>query len=245
MNFLFTNYYYPLETKMTLSSVKKFYLDNPRTEEEINFVKEKIKDFHINRSGFRFPPRANKKYISITSMLRDIYNHYKTDIYLKEQFEKHFSPTSNDKVYEFMARIIIIARFDDEGESEKIQETFAEIEESGLKSFVLLEDENPIERNSRELHEFSYLISLAIHTEENEYNGNGFINPREELFDIKSTRFIKNLMMMEFSCKRSKKDKSDWEIFPFTKKTLLEKTSLIDKFITKMVMKNLNMLAIY
>jgi len=52
MNFLLTEYIYPLKRKFPLSRKLKMYLDNPRTKEEIKYVREYITQAYKFDSAF-------------------------------------------------------------------------------------------------------------------------------------------------------------------------------------------------
>ena len=55
MNFFLTFYIYPLKEKITLSESQKFYLDNPRTREEIATVENYLVRAYESGYDLRLP----------------------------------------------------------------------------------------------------------------------------------------------------------------------------------------------
>lgn len=58
MNFLITTFIYPVPEPIPLSKHLKFYLDNPRTDEEIAYVKEHLLKAYDSKgvTASRFTP---------------------------------------------------------------------------------------------------------------------------------------------------------------------------------------------
>jgi hypothetical protein len=83
-----------------------------------------------------------------------------------------------------MARMWVVARYEDEGEHDSLRNQADELRKEGESGFFfLLEDNNPILANSKRLAEYSYLLSLFLHTQPQYYDGESFI------LDIDSHQF--------------------------------------------------------
>lgn len=233
MNILLTDYIYPITSPLIISKYYKFELDNPRENDEIELIKVKIKEHHQKSDDLRFPPRADKRYISLASMLRDIAKYYSKDDYFNEIFNKNFNAKSYDKIYSFLAKIWIIARYNDQGENERLNKIQKKMKKKGKKGFFILDDENPIEKNASKLVDFSHLISLLVNTDDEFYNGRCFIYDRLDLLGYDNPRFIQCLLYLCVGCHlKNKKDNTDWLIFPKIKDKLIEVSSNIDYFLT-------------
>ncbi len=205
MNFLITDYVYPIKDPICISQKNKFYLDNPKTEKEILFLKNKIKHDHLHVTHFRLPLKADSQTVSITSLLRLIRKGFNDDKYLCEIFNNHFSAKSYDKIYEFIARIWVIARFNDEGQFEVLEKEKKKMIERGVYSIHLLDDEDPLIKNSTALKNYSHLLSLLINTEKDEYSGNCFIS-KNSSYD-ENISYMKSLLYLSFATNKRQKKK--------------------------------------
>jgi DNA-binding helix-hairpin-helix protein with protein kinase domain len=162
MNFLPTEYIYPLHEPISLSIKLKLYLDNPRTDEEISLVEEYIREAYKNDSAFRFSEES-------------LYEELQQSLVFLGQESKYVANFamlhSQRDFYGLLARMWIVARYDDEGTHAELKTATIELREKGDVGFFLLEDDHPIISNSRKLTEFCHLISLLIHTQLDEYYG--------------------------------------------------------------------------
>lgn len=234
MNYLITDFIFPLDKPLIISKKYNFMLDNPRSVSEIEFLKDRIKSAHTRGNDLKLPPRANNKYISLKSMLLDIKSYFESDEYLRELFVK-YPLKNNENIYYLIASMCIIARFDDEGEYKNIQEAYEEMQQNEVNGFVLLDSKNPIEVNSNMLLDFSYLLSLLINTQNMDYIGRGFISTKFDKYSIYSGVFIQNLMLLDIFCRSPKDKQSDdesrWLIFPLVRDSIIATSKRIDDFL--------------
>ena len=191
MNILMTFYAYPLSEKVLISKTLNAYLDNPRTEEEITAVREYIVRSYSKGSAFNFPPYSDEDIVTLDGFIQQFCAVYGE----KDSFVSNFCQTyDRENIYDFMARMWIVARYDDEGEKQNLKVEANELREEGHSNFFfLLDDENPLVKNPERLSEYSYLMSLFIHTEISDYYGSSFIldtNSNQFDEDSEISRFL-------------------------------------------------------
>ena len=239
MNFFLTTYIYPIEEPLELSKKLGFILDNPRTKEEINLVYENIKvsmdspaEMYKYDNQYRIPIKeVNPDYVSLEASLKVFYQNSFKDKYIEEFYQKN----KNDSELLQLAKMWIIARFDDEG-------TLTELKEDNLNdkenSFILLEEEHPLVKNSNNLISYSYLLSLLIENDGEDYFGRNFLlhKYRERIeipkIDEKINQTI--LMFLAYSTRRQDCPNGTWYMsFPCIKDKIIEKTNLIERNLDK------------
>lgn len=200
MNFLLTNYIYPLEEKIALSENLNFFLDNPRTDEEINAVHEYLhKAYHNSDEYYEFEEDE------INEDLTDAVNNLLNENDCIKEFYTKISPNKKLDCYELLARIWIIARYDDGG-------YFPDFTKE-MKPTII--------RNSSQLVDYSYLISLLI----NNYSENGFILDHQYFwFDEKK--------YIHFECLPTPYANSEC-LFPSIESNLSKIVSLLDKVLNE------------
>jgi hypothetical protein len=238
MNFLMTFYIYPLPEKLTLSRYLNFYLDNPRTEDEVSTVKDYLLQAYQSEREERFVLHSYKPPEDLESILfefRDVFAG--SDEYVSKFFESY----NREQIFEFIARIWVIARFDDEGQARLIREGFKLIHEESIGmplasefAYILLEDDHPIVRNSERLINYSYLLSLLAHTEGNDYFGNCFIpDPNQGIRGETFKKLWRDFLVLELVVERDLEDSLNeplrWMFLPSALSTLQKVASLLDK----------------
>jgi len=204
MNFILTKYIFPIEDSIPLSNQFNFKLDNPRSTEEINFILDHLNvslcspdEAYEYDSYFRVPIHLTKEtegILTIESAIKDFKSNFsEIDMYTKSFFAKNEDCT----ILELLARMWIIARFDDEGESNRMKEAALEMREKGNHGFFLLDDNHPIVNNCNNLVNYSYLISLLINTDYEDYFGNSFVlnHDSHELQIPKIDRFLNQTIL--------------------------------------------------
>jgi len=183
MNFLLTFYIYPLKEKITLSESQRFYLDNPRTEEEISVLKDYLIRAYESGYDLRLPIHSDEESVTIEDLLfgfRDEFS--QEDKYVREFFQLY----ERERVFEFIARMWVVARFDNEGEDERMNNEHKKMLEEGEMSFVLLGDDHPmsfallgddhpIVVNSERLANYCSLLSLMCHSDRDKYFGTSLL----------------------------------------------------------------------
>lgn len=226
MNLVFTRWLYPLRNPIVLCDNPRFILDNPRSAKEVKEVAALLKDNYIQQLRGFFPPTAEKKYISLDWMISKFRARFgRSDEYVREVLGGHRPKL----VFHSLARIWIVARYDDEGAEKQIEESREQLRSDGKIGLILLEEDNPIVRNSTKLQNYLSLFSLLIHTEEDEFFGNPILLGSEE-YPTQGSPFDEHLwrnaliMFMVHSTSRHEKTKSDklaWTCFPYARERLL------------------------
>ena len=236
MNFLMTDYIYPLSEKILLSEGLNLWLDNLRTEEEITAVSNYIAEAHTASHRIDLSDQEDEETKALIGLLEKIAADFcnccsETDTYVEEfcRFSKH------ETVFEFIAKTWIVARYDDEGEINALREARRKFQEEGEAVVTILEDDHPILRNSNQLVEYSSLMSLLIHTQVGEYSGGSFIlDPDTSQFGANnpSQRLPIELMMVPWFCEaqgtRLETDNLPWKFFPYVRHELATAAGLLD-----------------
>jgi hypothetical protein len=229
MDFLLTSYIYPLSEQIILSTHLNFCLDNPRTDSDISAVKRYLIESYDSGQDIRLPVQSDENIITLEDILfkfRDLFSH--SDEYVASFFRSY----DRDMIFDFIARMWVIARFDDEGETQQILKEREEMLKAGQVGIIMLENEHPIVRNSEKLADYSYLLSLLSHTEGSDYFGRGFI-----LTTRQSDRPIIDLWMNFFmfgvasrdNLRDSLKEPLRWIFLPHALDELHRVTRLLDK----------------
>ena len=182
MNFILTTYIHPIEKSIIISEKLNFALDNPRTEKEIGLVLNHIKkslnssdEVYQNEHYFRLPIYNTKEtegILTVESIILDVQKNYsEPDNHVGKFFELN---KSND-ILEILAKMWIIARYDDKGEHERLIQEGNEMRLKGQTGFFMLNKGNPIIDNSNDLISYCYLLSLLLHTNQDTYFGKSFL----------------------------------------------------------------------
>lgn len=176
MNFIPTIYAYPLREPILISRHINAVLDNPRTDEEIAALKRHIEISYILPGPFQFPTHSDDPILTLERLLLG----YATSLTSHDEYVRLYYETYDpNEIYDFIAKMWVIARYDDLGESEDLRNRKEELRGEGLTDFFfLLDDSNPIIANAKRLVHYSYLLSLFINTQNN-YDGSSFIANHE------------------------------------------------------------------
>jgi hypothetical protein len=233
VNFLFTRWLYPLQEPIVLLKEPYFALDNPRFK-EIKKIASLFEENYQHQLRYFLPPSAGDKYISldwIISRFRD--NFSSSDRYVKKVLAKH----NSDFVFESLARIWIIARYDDEGTEKKLEQSAKRLFKKGQKGLFLLEDDHPIIRNSDKLWNYLSLLSLLIHSQVNHFIGNPILinseNNYMQMIPFDEHHWRHALInFLVFASDKHEKDKLDsfaWNCFPYVRERLINVKDTLER----------------
>jgi len=227
MNFLLTDYIYPLSEAFPLSGKLKMYLDNPRTEEEIKAVTEYVRQAYSVESAFQLSEK------DIADALNNFLGQYSlVDSYIAS-FYKSYGQTHS---YEILARMWIVARYENEEESEENAHKQGGLIDTKKLEFLLSDEDNP---SLRRLIEYIHLLSLLVHTIEEFYEGRSFILDYDAGWynDIKPNRHVCiiffTFVMFASEPEVAETDDSRWLFFPSVKDTLATAVNLLDSAMEK------------
>lgn len=230
MNFLTTSYVYPLLEKITLSRHLDFCLDNPRTPDEILTVKEYLLEaYEVERKerSVLHSYRTVEDLERILFEFRDAFSG--ADTYIAQVFDSY----EREHIFEFIARMWVIARFDDEGQTQYLKEEIEKLAHLG-KYQAFLEDDHPIVRNSTRLVNYSYLLSLLAHSEADWYFGRCFITePNQGIHGEPAEKLWRDFLTLETVVESNLQDEENeplrWIFLPSTLGHLQETAQLLEK----------------
>jgi hypothetical protein len=232
MNFLMTTYVYPLAERVPLSEMLNVHLDNPRTEEEVEAVAEYIERAYSVGSAWRLPPHTEENFVSLEGLISRFCNSVADSNSYMAEFCASYE---RDKLFEFMARMWVVARYDDESQIEVERERLREHRERGEMVVALYDEDHPILRNSRRLAEYSYLLSLLVHTQENEYMGQSFILDSDaSQFGSEEPNTKLGMHFLTFSLLQLQYPdgpaypRERWQLLPAIEQELRDKAQLLD-----------------
>jgi hypothetical protein len=226
MNFLFTTWIYPLKAPIVLLENPHFVLDNPRSAKEIKQVAALLENNYHQQLSHFFPPTAEEEIISLDWMISEFRKRFKP---FEPLIAKILSHHKSKTVFESFARLWLIARYDDEGQSNILQRTSKKMKKAGKVGLVILEDEHPIIRNSTYLRNYLSLLTLLIHTEGDDYIGRPILISSAD-FPMLGAVFDEHLWQNAFTTfmiasttayDKMSTDKLSWTFFPYVNDRLL------------------------
>lgn len=226
MSLLFTRWLYPLREPIVLLENPNFVLDNPRSDEVEKVASLLDESYHLQLKHF-FSPSDKEEYISLEWIVSRFTTRFGG---LDPYIEDVLMGQKSESVFESLSRIWIVARYDDEGMEKELELSAEQMRKDGEFGFFLLEDDNPITRNSTKLKNYLSLLSLLINSEGDEFFGNPILvnstdSPMAGLsFDENLWRnaFIMFLIFATSDDDTIKSDKLAWTCFPYVRGRLLE-----------------------
>jgi hypothetical protein len=224
MDFLTTLYIYPLSEKIPLSRHFNFNLDNPRTPDEILTVKRYLLKEFESKPDDTIPVDTFEE---ILFEFRDAFS--TSDPYVASFFEQY----KREEIIEFIARMWVIARYEDEGENPQIDDKALRKLKTEKATTLWLEDEHQTINNSNRLVNYSYLLSLLMHTEGENYFGRCFLlDPNENRHSFHPRKNIWIDFYMFASAARDGVDSLDelrWTFLTRNPEDLLRATNILDE----------------
>ena len=140
MEFLLTSYIYPLKEPLVLSRRFGFSLDNPRTELETEVVKGYLLGAYESGYDYKFPVHSDEPIVTIEGILEDFRNTLSSnDPVVAETFTRY----NREHIFDFLASIWVVARFEDEGLGEELRQEHRRMRAEGSLGFFMLGDDNP------------------------------------------------------------------------------------------------------
>jgi hypothetical protein len=217
MEFLLTSYIYPLERPVELSPTLRFSLDNPRTEHEINVIRDYLsRSFNLEDTN-NLPLDTEDGFFSIKSALFEFKNRLSCfDPVVRQRFDSF----TGEDIFAFLASIWIVARFDNDGLGESLRQEYDTMNEKGMPGIILLEEDHPLVVRTDLLGNFCCLLSLLIHTESNSYFGSTLL-ARHEVIDLRqpSLQIQQDFLMFGSAsfCYPDADDELRWRFFPYAR----------------------------
>jgi hypothetical protein len=212
-SFRATRYVRPLRDPVPLAPSLGFFLDNPREPEEI----EVLEAFY--RETLKLPGAKRSESLAWW------------DKGINEYLRAGDLTVASDPTVDAMgrlARMAVVARFDDENTSAEIRTLRDEFDPSVGPGFILLEDDHPLVRNDKALGAFCALLSLLVHTEGEKYFGESFVyddlwldHPREAVNAVVLADVTLQLYRTHRPDITSAHPKDAWNYYPFVVDSLL------------------------
>lgn len=230
MNFLTTSYVYPLPDKLILSRHLNFILDNPRTPDEISTVEDYLHEAYEVERKERSLFHSYRPVEDLERILFEFRDSFSgEDTYLTKMFESY----EREHIFRFIASMWVIARFDDEGQTQFIKEELAKLSHLG-EYHAFLEEDSPIVRNSARLINYSYLLSLLAHSEADYYFGRCFIpEPNQGIHGEPAEKLWRDFLTLETAAQRDLQDETNeplwWMFLPSALGDLQKTAQLLEK----------------
>ncbi|MEH2383374.1 MAG: hypothetical protein V7K27_31550 [Nostoc sp.] len=226
---MLTSFIYPLQKPLTLSKQLGFNLDNPQTSEEIEAVKDYLLRAYESGYDYRFPIHSEEDIVTLESILITFRNSLsEEDSYLANKFTQY----ERNNIFDFLASIWIIARFEDEGIGNALREEHKKMLEEGVAGFFLLDDDHPLLKNEENLANYCSLLSLLIHTEKDSYFGRNFLLESERIvFDRPAKRIWQEYFMFGVASHSypESQDELKWIFFPYVKEKIFSVSELLER----------------
>jgi Apea-like HEPN len=224
MDFLTTLYIYPLSEKIPLSRHFNFSLDNPRTPDEILTLKRYLLREFEAKPDDTIPVDTFEQ---ILFEFRDAFS--ASDPYVASFFEQY----KREEIIEFIAKMWVIARYEGEDETPQIDDKALRKLKTGKVAALWLEDEHQTINNSNRLVNYSYLLSLLMHTEGENYFGRCFLlDPNEDSYSFQPRKNVWIDFYMFASAVRDGVDRLDelrWTYLTRNPEDLLRATTILDE----------------
>lgn len=164
MNFLLTKYIYPLREPLVLSKHLGIYLDNPRTDDEMTVVAWYLRD--ALRGAYQWDDQR------LPPVLDDLRRSYADgDEYIKEFWHLQ----GGEDPIELLARMWVVARFDDEGRHEALRRARSGPRKPDEFDVDSLWPDDPIYTKPQQLTEYGHLLSLLVCSDCELYDGRSFL----------------------------------------------------------------------
>lgn len=232
MEFFLTKYIYPLSEPIALSNHLGFCLDNPREREEIEIVRDYLVRAYESDYDYKFPISSTDDIFTLEYAIDNFRNQVDpTDSYIHKIFESY----SKDNIFEFLAQIWIIIRFDDGGLGAELREEHEKERQAGKRTVFLLDDDHPIIRGEEKLGSYCHLLSLLIHCENSEYMGRQFLVESQRIDVTQPTKKIWRDFLFFGMCLGNfrEEDSLNWLYFPYVRNKIIQVSQTIEQAFDK------------
>ncbi len=230
-NFLLTKYFFPIQQPIALSHRFGFEFDNPRTEKEIAYVKRFITDLYNSGVISVIPPYSKEDVVTLELIIKRFGNVYSKN---NEYVKNFFRPYKRKFLFDYLAKMWCVVRFNDGGVSKYIDEVSKEMKEKGQKGGVLLDDNSPALLNAQALINYCQLLSLLSHNEGSEYFGRHFIYNPDQLFEpVLLDNLTDDLIMLSGDLHNAKnrpehRDSMDWIFWRFGSSEIIKNAQALE-----------------
>ena len=228
MEFLLTSYIYPLKEPLVLSRRLGFSLDNPRTELETEVVKGYLLRAYESGYDYKFPVHSDEPIVTIEGILEDFRNTLSSnDPVVAETFTRY----NREHIFDFLASIWVVARFEDEGLGEELRQEHRRMRAEGSLGFFMLGDDNPLVQRPQDLANYCCLLSLLSHTEYESYFGRTFLADPNPVDPRQPTEKVWQEFMLFGIASRDYPNSQDalrWTFWPYVREELCRVATQLD-----------------
>jgi hypothetical protein len=200
-----------------------YTLDNPRTEEEIKFIKEYIV-FALKKNHEDHKPNYNPMLSAAYAISRWTKYMEGRDNYVYN----FFSSNNNAEIDDLISRCWIILRYDDNGEFEKVLK-----DKSEFFHIFFSEARHDYWEKYNNVQSYCQIASLLCHDDEDRYVGDSFIllkKPQDIFYSFDNTHeVIEAFTTFHGHCSIANDNRGkSWNFFPDVKDNLLSVSSLLE-----------------
>jgi DNA-directed RNA polymerase subunit N (RpoN/RPB10) len=228
MEFLLTSYIYPLKEPIVLSHHLGFSLDNPRTKLEVKVVKDYLLRAYESGYDYKFPVHSDERIITIEGILEDFRNTLSSnDLVVAETFAHY----NREHIFDFLASLWMIARFEDEGLGEELRQEHRRMRAEGSLGFFMLGNDHRLVQQPKDLAHYCCLLSLLSHTEYESYFGRTFladpdpIDPREPTAKVWQEFVLFGIASRDYP---NSQDELRWMFWPYIREALCRVAAQLD-----------------
>lgn len=140
-------------------------------------IKHCIQSSYEIDGPFNFPPyfeneNDHAEYVSLDRMVQELFETHSKNTYFLELAKQY----DRNDIFDFLAKIWVIVRFDDEGTQKELRRYHDRQRSEGNSKYItMLDDDHPLVKNEKLLRDHSYLLSLLTYQGPNSYNGESFV----------------------------------------------------------------------
>jgi hypothetical protein len=226
---LLTLYICPIPERITLSHKLQYFLDNPRTEEEVQAVKDLLVKLHAKYPSV-VPLESNEPIVTITNTISQFYAAFSKD---NEYIKSFYDQNKEIDVFEFVARMWIVVRFEEAVEHEVLSGEIAGFTQDGEVMFEIAEQATIRVDIPEDIIKYGHLVSLLLREEEQIHNIESFIiNPTAPNVEQRMSKIWFHFAEFGQICFEYAKYEFEpwyeWRFFPFVVEELVQMGQEID-----------------
>jgi len=229
MSFALTKFIYPIEKELTLSDTLNYRLDNPRTSEEIELVKDFISESFIEKE-----PSEKSKIAPLPLRFAFALEEFKK--FLNEETNsyalRYYSNVSKKTIIEIFAETWIIIRFDQDQEFDNVLH-----DRNELFNISFSPKNNPYSQAFDDVLSYCHLISLLTDREEG-YYGESFIlsdHPYDIFFNVRRPEVVKTIehFLGDIGLTKYSNRAKNWLFWIDGSENILKESNRIEDLITQ------------
>lgn len=228
MTFAITKYIYPLESSILLSKSLSYTIDNPRTEQEIEIIKNFIHEalVEVEKKTNSMAVISFRLGLSIEDLKKGLKQKDKKGFALK-----YYKANEEKPLIDILAETWIILRFSEKEEFTKIANNREE-----LIRAVVRNDNSEYANNFNEVANYCHVLSILFNNDDSRYHGESFLlsdNAYEIFFKSKNHKIkecVEDFIHSNFSFNESKRYE-EWKYWFDVQELILEEAERLETLI--------------